>query len=165
MLCEKCGKHTATTHIKTIINGVMTEKFLCGYCANEVGFELNNNNSLSGMLASMLNEMGMSVQEKEKRCPVCGCTFSKIAETGKAGCADCYNTFKSELLPYLKRVHGSTKHIGKSPDTKTPKVDLKSEDTVSQLRAQLDCLINEEKYEEAAVIRDKIRMMEAQNNG
>lgn len=28
MLCDKCGKNNATTHIKQIINGVVTERNL-----------------------------------------------------------------------------------------------------------------------------------------
>ena len=164
MLCEKCGKRMATTHIHTVINGVAYEQNLCEHCALEHGVNLSPQNSLSDMLASMFPELRSDRTQNEKRCPVCGATFGDVANSGKAGCAECYNTFKTELLPYLKRVHGSTKHIGKIPD-KVSFTEIPQRDGISELREELNRLIAEENYEQAAVIRDKIKEMEAQNNG
>ena len=164
MLCEKCGKRMATTHIHTVINGVVYDKNLCEQCALEQGVNLSPQNSLSDMLASMFTELRNDRPRNEKRCPVCGATFGDVADSGKAGCAECYNTFKTELLPYLKRVHGSTKHIGKIPDN-VSFTDAPQTDGIAELREELNRLIAEENYEQAAVIRDKIREMEAQNNG
>ena len=116
MLCDKCGKNNATTHIKQIINGVVTERNLCSSCAAEEGYSKFPHGGLADMLASMFGDIsGLGIESNETRCPVCGSRFSDIAETGKAGCAECYKTFYSELLPYLKRVHGSVKHVGKVP--------------------------------------------------
>lgn len=164
MLCEKCGKRMATTHIHTVINGNVYDKNLCEQCAMEQGVNLYPKNSLSDMLASMFTGLRDDRPQNEKRCPVCGATFGDVANSGKAGCAECYNTFKTELLPYLKRVHGSTKHIGKIPD-KVSFTEIPQRDGISELREELNRLIAEENYEQAAVIRDKIKEMEAQNNG
>ena len=162
MMCEKCGKYKATTHIRTIINGVVHEQKLCSYCANEEGLNLSHQNSLSGMLASMLGEFSVVNTKTAKKCPICSSTFENIAESGKAGCSECYKTFKTELLPYLKRVHGSTKHIGKKPNDVT---EIKfSDETVLQLKEELASLVAEENYEQAAVVRDKIRELEAEGN-
>ena len=90
------------------------------------------------------------------RCDCCGQSFSEIAETGKVGCANCYVQFKSELTPYLKRIHGSVRHNGKIPGTKQLVV-TKSENRLADLKAELARLVAAEKYEEAAVVRDKIR--------
>ena len=38
MLCQNCGKNPATTHIKTIVNGKLTEYDLCSECAREMGY-------------------------------------------------------------------------------------------------------------------------------
>lgn len=162
MMCEKCGKYKATTHVRTIINGVVHEQKLCSHCANEEGLNLSNQNSLSGMLASMLGEFSVVNTKTAKKCPICGATFEIIAESGKAGCSECYKTFKTELLPYLKRVHGSTKHIGKKPNDFNE--NKSSADTVSKLKEELKKLVSEENYEQAAVVRDKIRKLEAENN-
>ena len=112
MLCEKCKKNVANTHIRSVVNGVVREVNLCSSCANEEGY-INMNNGLTGVLSSMFGEIiDRKMFENEKRCPICNLSFSDIAKSGKVGCSDCYNTFKEELLPYLKRVHGSTVHVG-----------------------------------------------------
>lgn len=164
MLCEKCGKRMANTHIHTVINGNVYDKYLCEQCAMEQGVNLYPQNSLSDMLASMFTGLRDDRPQNEKRCPVCGATFGDVANSGKAGCAECYNTFKTELLPYLKRVHGSTKHIGKTPDN-VSFTEIPQRDGIAELREELNRLIAVENYEQAAVIRDKIKEMEAQNNG
>ena len=152
----------ATTHIRTIINGVVHEQKLCSYCANEEGLNLSHQNSLSGMLASMLGEFSVVNTKTAKKCPICSSTFENIAESGKAGCSECYKTFKTELLPYLKRVHGTTKHIGKIPNDDTE--NISSYDTVSELKEKLKRLVSEENYEQAAIVRDEIRKLEAEGN-
>lgn len=162
MLCEKCGKNNATTHIRTVVNGVVREVNLCGYCAAEEGYGAIGHNSLAGMLASMLGEVtSTQIPSKQAKCEVCGSNFSDIAETGKVGCAECYKTFNRELLPYLKRVHGSTKHSGKIPN-RAPLTVKPDTETVDSLKLELNRLVSEERYEEAAVVRDKIRKIEGE---
>lgn len=163
MKCEKCGKNSATTHIRSVVNGVIREKNLCGHCAAEEGYTAAAPTSLAGMLASMFGDVLETKTSSYKKCPVCGADFSSIAKSGKVGCADCYATFGAELLPYLKRVHGSTKHIGKIPNS-APLAVVKTEETVEDLRMELNRLVAEEKYEQAAVIRDKIKEMEGKDN-
>ena len=71
--------------------------------------------------------------------------------------------FYNELLPYLKRVHGSTGHVGKIPNN-APLVVKPKTKTIDDLRNELSRLVAEENYEQAAVIRDKIKEMEAKDN-
>ena len=164
MLCEKCGKNLATTHIRSIVNGIVKEMNLCGYCAVAEGYTGITKNSLAEMLASMLGEVSSpDIAVETKRCPICISTFSDIAKSGKVGCAECYKTFNKELLPYLKRVHGSTKHIGKVPNS-APLMIKPNTDTIDSLRMELNRLVREEKYEEAAIVRDKIKEMEKREN-
>lgn len=162
MLCEKCGKNHATTHIKTVVNGVVREYNLCSYCAVKEGYA---SNSLTGMLASMIGDISKNgLSQNTIKCSVCGCSFSDIAKSGKVGCSQCYTTFYDKLLPYLKRVHGSTKHAGKVPTGEPFTVKPKIE-TIEELRNELSRIVAEEKYEQAAVIRDKIKEMEEKDNG
>ena len=162
MLCDNCGKNTATTHIRSVVNGKSTERHLCAECAAKEGIGTIGNMGLDSMLASMfgdvltLNPAGASV-----RCKCCGSTFSDIANTGKAGCPDCYRTFYNEFLPYLNRVHGSVKHIGKTLKS-ADKPAGKQEDEITALKSELANLVSEEKFEQAAQVRDKIRKLEAE---
>ena len=160
MKCEKCGKNEATTHIRSVVNGVVREYNLCSTCAAESGYSGGTNNSLAGMLASMFGEfLNTGIPANTVKCPICGATFSDIAKSGKVGCAECYKTFQSDLMPYLKRVHGSTKHVGVVPNS-APIMVVNKEETVETLRMELNRLVSEERYEEAAVVRDKIKEME-----
>ena len=162
MLCEKCKQREATTHIRTVVNGIAREYNLCSKCAAEHGYADVYNKSLAGILMSMLGENTERISS-EKQCPMCKTTFSDIAKSGKLGCSECYKTFEAELLPYLKRIHGSVHHIGKIPN-KAPLVVVEKEQTVDSLRNELSRLVAEERYEEAAVLRDKIKKMEGTDN-
>ncbi len=159
MICEKCGVNTATTHIRTVVNGVVHEKHLCSLCASAENYSDAKTNNLSQMLSSMLDNTHISLSnDNVTKCNCCGNTFSDIVNSGKCGCSNCYTTFYEQLLPSLKRLHGSIKHIGKKPNLKN--YEKASDDNIDELRELLKSLVKEEKYEEAAVIRDKIKNME-----
>ncbi len=161
MLCERCGINYATAHIKTVVNGIVKEYNLCPICAAKEGYASNN---LAGMLASMFGEIkGSELSTKQTKCSICGSTFSDIAKSGRVGCSECYTTFYGQLLPYLKRVHGSIKHSGKVPYSQTDAIKVKIE-TIDDLRQELNRLVAEEKYEQAAIIRDKIKEKEEKEN-
>lgn len=162
MLCEKCGKTAATTHIRSVINGKVTEKYLCSHCAANEGYGDIKGSNLSQMLSSMFGDTVSATQNTQvTRCGCCGSTFADIAKSGKCGCPECYTTFYEQLLPYLKRVHGSTKHIGKIPDC-APATEKTDKDNIDELRALLSRLVSEENYEQAAVVRDKIKELEGE---
>lgn len=153
MFCDKCGKNYATTHIKTVVNGIVTEQNLCSECAAESGYTGFGGGSISQILSTMLG--GNNFNSNGVKCSHCGTDFAEISKTGKVGCSECYKTFKKELLPYLRRIHGSVKHTGNVPN-----IEVSKKDTVQELKTRLSRLIEEENYEEAAVVRDKIRELE-----
>lgn len=166
MLCEKCKKNMATTHIKTVINGKAAQLYLCDECAQNIGIG-NSDIMFDGVLDKMLfniingnmhiGDIGLS-----EKCPNCGTTFSEISKSGKVGCDECYNAFKERMLPYIKRIHGSVEHIGKKLNSQEAEDKGKLNETES-LKKELARLIDEEKFEEAAIVRDKIRALEGEN--
>ncbi len=161
MLCDNCGKNNATTHIKQMVNGIIQETYLCDECASKQGYSNFSNGNISDMLSLMFGEATPS-KLNMLSCPVCGSTFTDIANSGKAGCTECYNTFYNELLPYLRRVHGNVLHTGKIPAKLT--LEKAQTETADTLKEELKRLINEEKFEEAAIIRDKIKDLEGIKN-
>ncbi len=161
MICEKCGVNNATTHIRKLVNGVIYEKHLCTSCAASEGYTNINNNDFSQMLSSLF---GGVLEAKTKsqivRCPCCGFTFEDIAKSGRCGCSECYGVFYDQLLPYLKKAqYDRTTHKGKIPNAKTPSPKSRKEE-IEELKALLIELVKAEKYEEAAEIRDRIKMLE-----
>ena len=153
MLCEMCGKYPATTHFKSVINGKVTERHLCSHCAGEAGL---TDISFSNIFSSMFNETPTLFDQK--RCACCGSSFEDIASTGKAGCSECYETFFDKLLPSLDRLHGHTKHIGVKP-AKVESAPTKKE-KLKKAKAELDKAVKEERFEDAAKIRDQIKEIE-----
>ncbi len=165
MLCENCGKYTATTHIKKIVNGVATTKHLCSLCANNLSFGFQSN-SIANLLSSMFSDIISENRHlREKTCDKCNSTFSEIVNTGKVGCPECYTVFYNDLLPYLKRVHSATEHIGKVPNNAP--LAVVTDDRITSLRKTLHELILKEEFEKAANVRDEIKRLESEgeNNG
>lgn len=161
MLCENCMKNPATTHIRTVINGVVTEKNLCGYCAAKSGYSQFVNNGFASMLASMFGNELATGNITEARCECCNTRFSDIAETGKMGCSECYKAFSDKLIPYLKRVHGTTEHIGKRLDAKNSSLaPITPKARKEQLRNEMLKAVQDEDFEKAALLRDEIKKLE-----
>lgn len=171
MQCENCGQRPATIHQTVIINGQKRESHLCEVCAKEKGtygmvmpshFSFPNL-SIQQLLASILGQEESPVLARPKaepRCGHCGMTYSQFSESGRLGCAQCYDELEPYLLPLIKRIHGSTIHTGKAPK-RTGGVLRKRRD-LEALRRQLQEAVAQERYEEAARLRDAIKAMESE---
>lgn len=173
MLCQNCGKNEATTHVKRIVNGDTTETHLCAQCAQHLGygdifsgFGLNLDDFFGGFLGDTVQKLASPAEQK---CPKCGSTFGDIVKSGRLGCSDCYRTFYDRLLPSIQRIHGRIKHNGKqiaSPvEAHEEPKEEKEENRLEKLKAQLTEAVEKQEFEQAAVIRDEIKKLEAEQNG
>jgi protein arginine kinase activator len=164
MLCDICGKNPATVHLTEIIDEQMTELHLCEQCAHQKSMQMEQQFGLSDLLAG-LAEFEKPAVKKEVvtlRCPNCHLTYVDFRKIGRLGCGGCYTTFKKYLAPLLKKIHGSSQHLGKTP-AKVEKVVKKKLD-IQELRYKLQKAIETEAFEEAAKIRDQIKEMERKQN-
>ena len=178
MLCQNCGKNEVTFRYTQVINGVKKEMNLCDNCARELGLKDMNFSmpiSFSNFLSDFFNDYSdnllpsfMGTQVKE--CNNCGTTFDEFLNTGEFGCSDCYDIFEDRISPILKNLQGAYRHIGRgyreiTPSTankeKVSKSVDKKESKLEKLQKDLQKAIKEEKYEEAAKIRDEIKAMES----
>ena len=170
MLCQHCQKNEATTHVKTMINGEYAEYRLCPECAHELGYDSmfpDFGADLGGLLGSFFGT-ALPARSGATHCKGCGSTLNDIRRTGKVGCADCYDTFFSELMPTIRNIHGNTEHKGKHPvieytvneDEKAKEENTAAEDQLNTLRAELKKAIEEENFERAAQLRDEIKALE-----
>ena len=110
MLCENCKKNQATTYFKTVINGEAREMHFCNECAKKFG-GLNffpNGFGLDGILSGLLGQYipAQKPQTERLSCPVCGSTLDDFSESGRVGCANCYDAFYQSLMPYIRKIHG-----------------------------------------------------------
>ncbi len=158
MLCQNCGKYEATTHVKRIVNGESAEAHLCSDCAKALGYNDvfgGFGNTFGDLLGSFFGEPQVSaISSRTIRCEKCGNTFNDIANSGKIGCADCYVTFYDKLLPSLQRIHGKTRHEGKNPTI--IKAEVTNVNPIEDLEEQLRIAIDEQNFEKAAQLRDRI---------
>lgn len=170
MLCENCKKNTATTYIKQTINGQSGEIFLCSACAKKLGMSDYPDMTIGFSPDDFLNQFfgfpsaGSLLKKKEETivCPFCSMTEAEFFNTGKAGCEKCFSTFKDRFKAIVNKYHGNKKHVGKRPlsaKTAEPK------ETIVSLRKQLNDAIKKEDFEQAAILRDKIKKISSEQEG
>lgn len=163
MKCNKCSK-VATMHITDILSKLdVQELHFCEDCAQKyLQNDINEKDSLDAKLEPVVSKVGTSQEEEEASvvCDFCAMKFSEFRNSGRLGCPHDYTVFHDDLMPYLENIHGETKHCGKSPSRFDANKNVQKE--IDQLRKQLQLLIQKEKYEEAAALRDRIRFLENQ---
>ncbi|MGB9886916.1 MAG: UvrB/UvrC motif-containing protein [Moorellales bacterium] len=175
MLCEDCGQRPATVHITKLVNNQKSEYHLCEECARrrnegweflgfgDPGFSLEK--FLAGLLAQepgWSSGPGVGVGGA-LRCRRCGLSYEQFREMGRLGCDECYRSFGEQLVPLLRRLHGSAQHVGKAPKRTAGRLGLVRE--IERLRLELQELVAKEEFEKAAQVRDRIRELERQAAG
>ena len=185
MLCENCGKNEANVRYTQIINGVKKEMALCEKCSHKLGIGINHLDfnmpiNLSSFFGEFLEEnepdfLTQMLPQTSLICEQCNMTYDDFVKNGKFGCSNCYEVFSNKIDPLLKNLHGANRHVGRGIkglksknkiETKLVNESKKTQKETTQL-TELDELknslkqaIQEERYEEAAKIRDEIKKLE-----
>lgn len=153
MVCESCGKNDATVSLTQISEGEVRKLSLCKECAAARNVGLNGPISLTDILFGL----GSAVSEAESRpdtaCPNCHMRRSDYRKTSQLGCAVCYATFADDLTPVLRSMHNKLRHAGKVPAAELKNVKL------SELETSLRAAVAEQRFEDAARLRDGIRAL------
>jgi protein arginine kinase activator len=164
MKCDACHGREATVHLTEIINNKVTKLHLCEQCAREKSQEMEEHFGLADLLSGLADLVPVA-EKKEKiaaetgiKCPACGFTFQNFRKMGRLGCPNCYETFKEQLSPLLRKIHGSDRHTGKLPVKKTAPRGKGT--LLSDLKTKLEKAIELEEFEEAARLRDQIKALE-----
>lgn len=162
MKCQHCNQNEATAYIKKNVNGKVTEMHLCSECASELG--VMDEFSVEGFfkdsfLGSLLGAGIPSVNALSgvDRCEYCGSLFNDIVKNGRVGCAHCYSKFEDKLEPSIVKIHGKTNHVGKNISYTEVDEEKPKKDELSGLKDALKAAIKEQRFEDAAVLRDKIK--------
>ncbi len=165
MLCQICGKNPASVHFTEIHDNKMSEIHVCERCAEEKGMHTpaeKHKFEIADLLAGMVDSMTHTDEERvgHVQCPRCGLVYSSFKETGRLGCSECYTAFQFQLRPLLRRIHGDTRHRGKSPSRGgTAQTGTRQ---IQRLHDELQRAVEREEFEKAAGIRDEIRKLEAE---
>src|SRR5947209_3797113 len=161
MLCCICKEREATVHYTKIDGDKVQKVDLCEECSktkgvnDPVGFELAD--LLLGLGAS--KEIEQAAGGTELKCPRCGFTQADFKKAGRLGCPECYKTFSEALEGLLKTMHKGTRHVGKVPEALRESRDLN--DRLKTLEKKLSKAVEEEDFEEAAILRDEIKQTKA----
>ena len=156
MICQRC-KNNASVHLTQRVGESRQELHLCLACAQKAGLAVPENPpdlALDAVVQSLIvAHVGELVGElADLSCPDCGIKYMEFRAGGRLGCPQDYRVFSRGLLPVLQRVHGATRHVGKTARQRPGSINR------LRLRSQLREAILHENYEEAARIRDELRL-------
>jgi protein arginine kinase activator len=161
MLCQHCKKQTATVHLTDLGKGEKRERHLCESCASQEGVVVKQHVSVPDLLNTFLMSQS-GVQELARlRCPECGITFIEFRSQGLLGCPNDYDVFGEYLGGVIERAQeGKTHHTGKTPGQSMENNSLERE-RLSLQRELRDAVENED-YERAAKLRDRLTELQSQ---
>lgn len=161
MKCGRCSK-PAVLHITELRQGEVQALHLCESCAKD--YLSHSQQSKSDPMTPPDDSIEASSLDDldQKICPNCGISFKEFRAQGRLGCPHDYVVFEDELLPLLENIHAETTHVGKIPKRSPQASQLQFQ--LIKLRNELRLCIEEERYEDAARIRDSIRKVEESQN-
>ena len=147
MKCENCGKNIANVHYKANYNGNVTEKHLCSDCAAKMGL----NNNVFG--EDMFNDFFDGFFGRD--------FFRPFGSFGMMPVM-----MPTMLMPRLeiKYDEPENKNAAEAEASNStvqgadPELSKKRE--LNELRLQLENAIKDERFEDAATLRDKIKEIE-----
>jgi protein arginine kinase activator len=134
---------------------------LCEACARhhnlipEPAQELNVPALLQFLLGQAQGELAKKASSSAE-CPHCGIKYAQFRAQGRLGCPEDYEIFRAAIEPLLEKIHRHTRHCGKAPACFRAK---RREDNQRELRRQLQEAVRDERFEDAARLRDEIRSM------
>lgn len=149
----------AKIHVTQIRDGKKSSIHICPECAQEKGVAgpaINTTFSIE----QIVNQLGkanlpdLPVAMEQKTCKSCGLTYNAFKESGRLGCASCYDMFAEELEPLLLKVQKELRYTGKYPAEGNDIVQKKRE--IAELKRQLKISVDQEDFYKAAELRDRI---------
>ena len=165
MLCDNCKEREAIINLTQVEHDSKVTLHLCEQCAQQKGVETGAA-VMKSPLGNFLGALGkgaalVPTAADGARCPACGSTLRDFRDTGRLGCDQCYVSFDAHLRDLLRRLHGSSQHVGERydvPGEAGAEADPRSH--LLELKAQLRRAVEGENFELAAELRDRIRVLE-----
>jgi protein arginine kinase activator len=147
--------------VTDIVNGHKKETHLCQGCAEQKHLLHQQDLNLSVIVHSFIKpHIGAATDDLARlTCPECGIKYMEFKAEGRLGCPHDYQVFQAALEPLLLKIHRAVRHAGKQP-RRGGRGPAGNAELVA-LRQQLRAAVEEERYEEAARLRDLLRQKEA----
>lgn len=167
--CTACHKAIATIVIMDLVEGAVSgSQHVCAACAEQLGvvqpklppkFSPEILEDLLGAHKAA-KQPGQTTRARAEACPGCGLSLADFRSKGRLGCPRCYEVFRNELMPLLQRIHESTAHRGRLPTRSNVPPSPTDERALAELRRRLEEAVRNERYEDAARLRDELRRAE-----
>ena len=172
MLCQACKQNPATVHVTEIkheinasaqtgVDGASSsiqQQHLCEQCAAAMKLPYGTSKSSVQDILKLIKAANPRTRATGGvACPDCGITLIEFRQRGRLGCPKDYEVFGAQLRDLLERIHGSSRHVGRSPSV--DEATFKRMQRITELRAALDTAIRDEAYEAAAKLRDELRAL------
>ncbi len=150
MNCEDCHQQPAVTTVTQNIDGIVRERNLCAACARHTAQKMS---SLIDVLFGVEIETpaGGKAIRPEPECDICGMGRGAFKKNHRLGCAECYSVFAHDIAPIIKEMQHGERHVGKIPARERANADRIT------LESALKRAVREQRFEEAAVLRDRLR--------
>ena len=98
MLCANCKKNQATKSYELQRQGTSETKYYCLDCYYRLFIAPQTQRDIDATV-----------------CAYCGTTLAELKKRNLVGCAKCYETLHTALMPAVEKVQKSTHHTGKNP--------------------------------------------------
>ena len=161
MLCDSCKERDAVVHLTRIVDNAVSQLHLCEKCAAAKGVETS-----ASVLQHPLGDILQAVQQHDTAtgqdlaaCTFCGSTARDFRAVGRLGCPHCYDAMEPSLRELLRRLHGSSRHVGRMYSAASAYL-IEKADSVHDLRDRLQRAVASEQFELAAELRDRLRVLE-----
>lgn len=179
-LCQICKKNPATSHLCELDeSGHLQELHICNSCTTRLDLDLSsdpppiqqiveraaaadqsNNEPIVNIDADETAVALDITDETGLACTSCGISFEQFSKNNRFGCAKDYEAFSSELSELFDELHGSHQHLGRGP---VDQQDARNQVLAKRIRLEkrLQDVIAEERFEEAARIRDQLKELDS----
>lgn len=170
MLCEHCHENEAKISYTMVEGNEMKQMQVCPACFQKFLAKQFPSSQIPPLdIQPMIQEL-LSLfhgkdedAEDDRTCPVCGRSLKEFRKTGMFGCDNCYDTFSEELDALLPRMQGADRHVGAMPEAF--KRDREASEKEQALKDRLDAAVADERYEDAALLRDEIKALKEERHG
>ena len=163
MSCDQCREREAVIHLTQIVNDQVTTLHLCERCAAEKGVESPGvgRQDAAGQLPRGHGQGGRDTGAAHAPIPAPAAADPSrtSGRAGASGCPECWRAFEAPLRDLLRRLHGSTHHVGERYADRhgaagEPQIEA------ADLRERLRVAVESENFELAAELRDRLRVLE-----
>lgn len=167
MDCDQCGERPAVVNLNHQVAGQWVMVHLCERCAAQKGLATESaitKTPLGSFLAAMNKGQvpARAGEDAGEACRTCGATLQDFREASRLGCPDCWSAFEPSLRELVRRLHGSTHHVGEQYAPSGAQAGAApAAPSAADLRERLRAAVAAEDFELAAELRDRLRGIEA----